>query len=574
MSDLLSKRGPQANRRQVIKLGVAATAATSAYGLLKPKPSAAQDGNNVGRSPHTTPFVEPLPLPMVKVAVPTLSPLPQKAAASDEAGRLPHQRWEEFLPQRLYEVHVREAMHSFHPELPSQPIWGYDGTYPGPTFVNRIGTPVLIRFYNDLPLDHVGFGTPEISVHQHGGHTAAESDGYAGDYFSVNKFGPTLTKGGKYYDYHYPLIFAGFDESPATFGDPRDLKGTQWYHDHRLDFTAANVYKGLAGFYLVFNELDSGDENDRNPQALRLPSGVGRYDIPLVFSSNQFDSGGYLYFDQFSPEGVLGDKYLVNGKIQPYFKVERRKYRFRMLNGATTRFFDFFLTFQGVDQEFKYIANDGDLLPAPLTMKDVRLGMAERGDIVVDFSKYPIGSQLFLVDRIEQDDPRGPTDKLVFPGTQVLRFDVEREPPISDASDVPVKLLDPTPINLAQVARTRLFEFDRTNGQWAVNNRFYDALRTDANPKQGTPEIWILKNGGGGWSHPIHIHLEDFIILSRNGNPPPPHEQGRKDVVVLHPDEEVRVYVLFKDFLGKYVMHCHNTVHEDHAMMIRWDVIS
>jgi FtsP/CotA-like multicopper oxidase with cupredoxin domain len=572
MSDLSSKRKPKADRRQVLKLGIAATAATSAYGLLKPQPSVAKDGNDPGPSPRTTPFVEALPIPPIKEAVPALSPPPQETAGPDEAGRLPHQRWNEFLPQRLYEVHVKEALHSFHPELPTQPIWGYDGIYPGPTFVNRIGIPALVRFYNELPLDHVGFGTPEISVHQHGGHTPSESDGYAGDYFSAIKFGPTLTRPGKYYDYHYPLIHSGFDESPATFGDSRDMKGTQWYHDHRMDFTAANVYKGLGGFYLVFNELDSGDENDPNPKALHLPSGVGRYDIPLDFSARRFDSRGLLFFDQFSPEGIVGDKYLVNGKIQPFFKVERRKYRFRMLNGDITRFFDFFLSYQGRDQEFQYIANDGNLLPAPLTMKDVRLGMAERGDIVVDFSKYPSGSQLFLVDRIEQDDPRGPTDKLVFPGTPVLRFDVEGDPPVPDASRVPARLLDLAPINLAQVARTRRFEFDRTNGQWAVNNRFFDALRTDANPTQGTPEIWILKNGGGGWWHPIHIHLEDFRILSRNGALPPPHERGRKDVVVLGPGEEVRVYVLFKDFLGKYVMHCHNTVHEDHAMMIRWDV--
>jgi len=94
-----------------------------------------------------------------------------------------------------------------------------------------------------------------------------------------------------------------------------------------------------------------------------------------------------------------------------------------------------------------------------------------------------------------------------------------------------------------------------------------------AAPKQGTAEIWVLENGGGGWSHPIHIHLEEFQILSRNGQPPSPVEVARKDVVELGPGDEVRVFMRFRDFLGKYPAHCHNTVHEDHAMMFRWDVV-
>ncbi|HXD39899.1 MAG TPA: multicopper oxidase domain-containing protein [Ramlibacter sp.] len=573
MSSFLPDGSAGPSRRFVFKLGAASGVAAAAYGLLSPKSGNAKDGDQVGRSPFTTPFAVPLPLPAVKQPVAALDPPPQKEAGPGEAGRLPHQRWEEFLPKTLYEVHAREALHSFHPELPTQLIWGFDGLLPGPTFVNRIGNPVLVRMYNDLPANHIGFGSPEISTHLHGGHIAAESDGYAGDFYSPTKFGPTLTRAGAYYDYHYPNILAGYDDSPATFGDPREMKGTLWYHDHRMDFTAANVYKGLAGFHLLFDAIDSGNENDPNPAALRLPSGVGQFDIPLMLQDKKFDSSGMLFFDQFDPEGFVGEKMLVNGKIQPFFKVARRKYRFRMCNGSATRFFQVYLTFQGRDQEFAYIANDGDLLEAPLTAQHVRLGMAERGDIVVDFSRYPIGAQLFLVDRIVQDDPRGPDDKLQNPGTPMLRIDVDREPPAPDNSQVPAKLRALAPVDLVSVVRTRRFELERGNGQWQINGRFFDPERIDADPGRGRPEIWVLKNGGGGWWHPLHIHLEDQRILSRDGRPPPPHERGRKDVTVVGPDEEVRVFIVFRDFTGKYVAHCHNTVHEDHAMMIRWDVV-
>jgi FtsP/CotA-like multicopper oxidase with cupredoxin domain len=80
--------------------------------------------------------------------------------------------------------------------------------------------------------------------------------------------------------------------------------------------------------------------------------------------------------------------------------------------------------------------------------------------------------------------------------------------------------------------------------------------------------------GKGNWSHPVHIHFEEGRILSRNGRAPPLHERGRKDVYVISPGEELRLVLKFRDYTGKYMMHCHNLVHEDHAMMIRWDIVT
>ncbi|MDB5746969.1 MAG: hypothetical protein JWP72_1817 [Massilia sp.] len=525
------------------------------------------------RGPATPPFMVELPIPRVKEEESSLSPEPTREAGKDEAGRPPHQVWERYPPRKFYELRVREEDHSFHPNLPGQRIWGYDGVTPGPTLVVRYGEPVLVRIENDLPDDHRGFGSPEISTHLHNGHTPSESDGFPGDYYSRDKYGPTLTRAGRYKDHHYPNKLSNTSDFPDSDGDPAAALGTLWYHDHRMEFTSANVYRGLAGFYLIFDGVDTGDERDTTRGALRLPSGVGKYDIPLVFQDRSFDSGGYLYFNQFDPEGIVGEKFLVNGKIQPYFSVARRKYRFRCLNGSAVRFYQFYLVHDGKEQKFLHIANDGNLLPAPLEVDKLRLANAERGDIIVDFSKFPLGSKVYFVNRLQHLDGRGPTGLLLSPGTQILRFDVDREPDEPDLSQVPAVLRPLAPPVIPKNVRVRRWEFDRENDQWTINGRLFDINRPATIIKRGVDEIWELQ-GKGSWHHPIHIHFEEARILTRNGLPPPPHERGRKDVFELKPGEVVRILICFDDFVGKYIMHCHNTVHEDHHMMVRFDVVA
>ncbi|MGX4641886.1 multicopper oxidase family protein [Massilia sp. SYSU DXS3249] len=526
----------------------------------------------VGRAPYTTPFIVPLPMPKIAEPVSGLSPEPEKYPVEGEAGRLPHQAWDRFPPQKFYHVKVEEKDHEFHPELPKQKIWGYGGITPGLTFVVKYGEPILVRFENELPLDHVGYGTPEISTHLHNGHTPSESDGFPGDYYSERKCGSTLSRPGKFKDHHYPNICSNVDAFPDTGGNHALALGTLWYHDHRMEFTAPNVYRGLAGFYLIFDELDSDDEYDEHEGALGLPSGVGKYDIPLVFQDRRFDSGGYLYFDQFDPEGIVGDKFLVNGKVQPFFSVERRKYRFRMLNGSSLRFYEFYLVYQGIDQKFHQIGNDGNLLPAPVLTSKLRLGVAERGDLIVDFAQYPLGARLYIVNKLEHLDGRGPTGRILNPGTQIMRIDVDREPATPDHSRLPATLRPLPKIDTSKVRTVRRWDFGRLNNMWTVNDLLFDETKPAALIKRGVEEIWELR-GKGSWSHPVHIHFEEMRIISRNGLPPPPHEAGRKDVFVLSPGETVRILVCFRDFVGKYVMHCHNTIHEDHHMMVRFDVV-
>lgn len=563
---------PQISRRQSLKLG-AASAAVAGFSLTDASQAQTTPTTDVPAGPTTLPWLIPLPLPQPKATVPMLYPSPDRLPVEGECGRDPHQTWNGTIPAKLYEIRVREAQHSFHPQLPPNLIRGYDGTFPGPCIVARYNEPCLVRFRNEIDPYAVGYGSPEISVHLHNLHCASESDGFAGDYWGPQRHGPTLSRAGHFKDHLFMNRYAGFTQDPAGMGDWRESNGTMWFHDHRMDYTEQNVYRGMAGLYLMFDAIDSGNEKDPNPLALRLPSGVGQYDVPLVFADFLFDASGYTYFNPMAEnKGHLGNKITVNGKIQPYMKVRRRKYRFRLLDASVARFYEFYLMNGSTAQTFTYIANDGNLLEAPLTMGAVRLGPAERADIVIDFSKYPRGTRLFLVNRLKMKDGRGP-EGLVRNGDQVLRFDVDLDPLESDQSQVPTRLREQPSIDLNAVVKRRHFRFDKNNATWSVNGKLYDVEKSMADVELNSAEIWKLE-GNGSWFHPVHIHMEEFRILSRNGKPPPVHERGRKDVVVLSPNEVVEVFMRFRDFTGKYVTHCHNLSHEDHAMMFRWDVVA
>jgi FtsP/CotA-like multicopper oxidase with cupredoxin domain len=353
---------------------------------------------------------------------------------------------------------------------------------------------------------------------------------------------------------------------PGFSGNKGEAMGTLWYHDHRQDFTAQNVYAGLAGGYLLFDGLDCNDETNGN--GFRLPS--NDYDVTLAFGDKVFDAHGQLVYDFFNLDGVLGDKYTINGKIQPYFEVKRRKYRFRLLDGGPSRFYAFALS-DGTP--LIQISNDGNLMAAPVKRPFVTCGVAERHDVIIDFSNYADGTKLYLLNRAEQVNGRGPTGNLLTPGDRLLEFRVKGLTKEIDPSVVPETLRVPPPIDLTGSVTHRRFEFDRSGGGWTVNGRVFADGRVDAAVKRNSKEVWTLKNGGGGWSHPIHIHMEEFRILARNGRKPADFEAGRKDVAVLGPGDECDVLFNFRDFLGKYVMHCHNVVHEDHAMMIRFDLV-
>jgi FtsP/CotA-like multicopper oxidase with cupredoxin domain len=143
-----------------------------------------------------------------------------------------------------------------------------------------------------------------------------------------------------------------------------------------------------------------------------------------------------------------------------------------------------------------------------------------------------------------------------------------------------------TLLALAAKAPTRIWEFDRSNGAWQVNGRLYDPSVINEAIVQESEEVWVIRNGGGGWAHPVHPHFEEHRVLSVDGVTVKPNIQvnatinyARRDVVPLDAGSEVRTFRRFRDMAGtptvpsRYVMHCHNVVHEDHAMMVNWDIV-
>ena len=568
---------------------------------------------NQTASPNTTPFLDALPIMKnpATVDVNTLNPKPTICPNTNinPATGLPfevrsacHQAPQlnigmfPFPPPKVYKFTQEQftVRQTSDTRLPAQTIWGFNDQVngimsPGPTYAAHYGTPQMTRNINLLPpvtqKNNTGFGFPSVTTHLHNGHTPSESDGNPCDFYPANVF----------CDQYYPEVLAGFNSTNPPLGDINEALSTLWYHDHRVDFTAQNTYKGLLGFHLLFNQSDTGDEST----GFHLPS-YPQFDIPLAFADKIYDpTTGQLVFDLFNLDGILGDKFLVNGVIQPFLQVQPRRYRFRLLDTGPSRFYEFFLTQlnnTNATNPFWVIANDGNLLPNPVQVNSVRIGVAERVDIIIDFSKFA-GQTIYLENRLNQINGMGPVPPSGFTsgqfectgpdshiqsdilpagkGNLLLQFQVSSTR-VKDGSVNPAT--NPTfyslPDTTATPRITRTFKFDRLNGQWSINGQFMTCDHFRFLVQQNSVENWILFNATGDWTHPVHIHLEEHQILSRNRVAPSLVERSRKDVTQLHPNERVLLFFRFRDWLGKYPIHCHNVVHEDHAMMGLWDVVA
>jgi len=610
------------NRRNLFTLGLWG----SAGALLSWPVLRAASGSASTLRPVLTPFLDRLPLP------------PEPRAIDWSPNQLP---FNDLDPEALrfvdptqvkgkatfYRIVSEVRKVKLHAQLPATEIWGYaDGNLPagqtwtfalGPTFKRSlsnhnqfIGT--IVRHENHLPSvqEHRGFGEPRTSVHLHGGHQAARFDGFPTDITLADGTAFRVTfERGEHFDYAYPLVDPGF--FTVTHGTHTERASTMWYHDHIIDFTAQNVYRGLVGFFLVHDipipdpadpnaaalvqhMRDTGDETNAAgaPFALQLPS--GDFDIPLVLQEKTFGLNGELIYDVFNTDGFLGEQFLVNGMVQPFLPVKRRKYRLRFLNGSNARTYQLFLADKaGRSFPVTQIATEGGLLSRPVIRPSFLLGMAERIEVVIDFSQFPFPafSELYIENRLQQDDGRGPKGKFERPelaarGTQLLKFMLEEVVP--DPSRVPAELRPFEAISALELstAPIRNFVFERTNGQWAINGEFAgDLSRAMAQPVLDQGEIWRLINKSGGWWHPIHVHHDFMRVLKRNGRLPfdgtgPDFGQSlerdglaKKDTIVLGPNSEVEVFSRFRNYKGPFVFHCHNLEHEDHAMMARFDVV-
>jgi FtsP/CotA-like multicopper oxidase with cupredoxin domain len=560
---------------------------------------------NQTASPPTRAFVQSLPIMPLAQRVSSLTPTPTEnpnvgagevRAAPFQAPLIDASRFP-VVPATLYNINQRQFTTIQHPDLPMQTVWGFDdgtGTRsPGPTYQAFYGRPQLTRNINSLPSitekNNTGFGMASVSTHLHNAHNPSESDGNPCDFYT----------NGRFCDQYYPNVLAGFNSDHQPNGDINESLSTLWYHDHRVDFTSQNTYKGLFGFYCLFNQFDTGSDDS----GFRLPD-FPAHDIPLAFADKVYDpESGQLVFDLFNLDGILGDKFLVNGVIQPFLNVEPRRYRFRLLDTGPSRFYEYFLTdLNNLNAQNPYwlIGTDGNLLPHPIQVQSVRIGPAERVDVIIDFRQFA-GKTIYLENRLNQISGQGPAavdsqvaaqnsattecslvlnsnQPAILPagaGNLLVQFRVSGKAVTDDSVD---PASNPTfyqlPDTTAEARIVRTFKFDRLNGQWSVNGQFMDCNQFRFAVRQNSAEQWLLTNLTGDWTHPIHIHLEEHQILSRNrAKPTVPADLGRKDVTQVHPNERVQLFFRFRDWLGKYPIHCHNVVHEDHAMMALWHVV-
>jgi len=583
------------DRRTVLKTGTllgAAAVLTSKKSLAQSVPGTSSPltppqlcGVTPPVSPATRPFLDDLPIPPPAIPV-ILNPAPTKAANTShgEAARASHQRWDEFRPFLNYRMSAAPSLHTHHADLLPSYMWTFNGRYPAPTPLNFYGVPSLVRFVNRLPepAQNTTFGVNEITVHLHNGHTASESDGFAADFFAT----------GLFKDNHYANVYAGVDDF-GGIGDPREAMHTFWFHDHRAAFTANNNYLGLNGMYIVYDSKDPGHELP-TPGSLRLPGYYGITDIPLILTDKRFcaaANGRNEVFQVVGRGAPGGDKWVVNGKIQPKFKVRRRKYRFRILNTGPAKPWNLSLIRpNGTQAPITVVAVDANFVASPFVLTDrpLTVEVAMRYDVIIDFAAFPAGTSVYLKEATAQNvgvvvaDPA-----LGLPiGNVLMRFDVvNREllfPP--DTPALPAVLTQmPDPI---VPDATFQWNFTLVDGRFLINGLEFDHNRVDHVVLKGSAEEWTLANdvAAGNWSHPVHIHFEEGRILSRrvrvSQNPDVfqdlallPEEQGRRDVYPLLPQHRVVMRMRFRDFVGRYLMHCHNMNHEDAFMMVRWDIV-
>ncbi len=621
-----------------------------------------------------SPFTDPLPIPRALAPVPkavvdTWAKPPGPGVGAQDSWGGTHQIWPATLPL-VYQIKLQVAQHwvtssqvlpigkdgrpavsydankKTYPAgtkrlLPGSTTYSFNGTFPGPMINAEYGRPAIVRFENHLDKNpgnfaRQDFGTPDHSflTHLHNGHTAPESDGnpnYTMTRFNAPGYAPGLWVDNLYLNY------------PAG-GDDREKQSFLWFHDHRMDFTSSNVYKGMVGLYPIYdpkNGTDIGDER----VGLRLP-GVRRnnadgsfdvdYDIPLAVYDTRLDDGitvhqdahsddgqthpewwGQSFFRHFPAKGFVGDVFTVNGKASPVLTVKRRKYRLRFLDASISRVYDFKLMssaggpktavslgYSGDELQGQYrlpdgrqsmrftqIANDGGLLPSPLVRDSFELWPAKRREFVVDFTKYMDGSPtrkgdvVYLTNTMKMTNglkPDSPDRRYLVP---VLKIVIGDDAP--DNSLMPVgPLREAPPLPAAAelqdlITNRRVFELQRKGlggeNHWAINGMEFDPAHVLAKPLMGSTEAWELKNGSGGWIHPMHLHQEEHRVVTRNGQPAPdarnPDDTGKEDVVALDPGESVVVVRKFRTFRGSYVAHCHNLAHEDHHMMFGWEIV-
>ena len=503
-------------------------------------------------------------------------------------------------------IEMKQFQQKVHRDLAPTTVWGYNGTWPGPTIEAQSGEPLSINWTSALPtthllpIDHSIHGAeaslPAVRnvAHLHGACAMPDDDGYPEAWFTAQgEHGP-----------HGPK----FNPIPSSYPNCQPST-TLWYHDHCLGITRLNVYAGLSGFYLIRDEVE---------KSFNLPQ--GDYEIPLMLQDRLFHHDGSLYYPKVvnGPkehpiwiQEFYGDMNCVNGKVMPFLEVEPRKYRFRIVNASNSRFYHLRLfnsdaNGKTIDDSFdvpafQQIGTDGGFLPAPLELRYLLIAPAERFDIVIDFTGSE-GKSFSL----NNDAPAPYNMGGQYVPADVMLFKVSKPISGKDTSSVPEALVPFEPLTPTYSTRERLLlvsEKERPSDGYVItgllgNARWHEPITED--PKAGSTEIWSFINTTAD-VHPLHVHLVQFQVLNRQtfdvptyqqtgkliftGRPTAPESNERpahKDTIKSYPGMVTRIITRFDLPHGAkvspgdellYVWHCHILEHEDNEMMRPYKVI-
>ncbi|WP_432665642.1 multicopper oxidase [Wukongibacter baidiensis] len=547
-----------------------------------------------------------------------------------------------------YTVSMTQFMQQILPPMfPMTTVWGFEGNVedpylgeiscfrstPSPTFEAVRDIPVNVQWINNITKPNLFAVDPTLHwanpnnmptptqpflpfppgyplaqspvplvVHLHGAEVRSDSDGHPDSWFTAGeeKKGPAFSK------------------SRFTYQNTQEPT-TLWFHDHALGTTRLGVYAGLSGFYLL--------RDPNNKISPLLPSGP--YEVPIVIQDRSFNEDGSLLFPSngvvpdvhpYWRPAFIGNTIMVNGRVWPNLDVERRQYRFRVLNGSNTRTYNLKLS---NGQSFTQIGSDGGFLPYPVALTELLIASGERADILIDFSELEPETTIIMTNDAPAPFPNG---RIPDPDTvgQIMQFTV-LDTPVIPPNKLPAKL-NKIPVFTPDVPKEVLtlnvvFEVPTMPTELLLNGQEWGAPITEL-PIVGSTVEWEIANLTGG-AHPIHIHLIQFQVLNRqkfdsrkyreewtrlNGEPPlehptitlpvepflegnpidpPPNERGWKDTVLMLPGEVTRLKLRwapqdanqnivkpgenlfpFDPIFGPgYVWHCHIIDHEDNEMM-------
>ncbi len=445
-----------------------------------------------------------------------------------------------FIPDTLsgtvFNLTVHKDSVQFKPGTITQTLGINNSKYLGPTLIMHKGDSVSLTVNNQLG--------DTTTMHWHGFHVAPKNDG-----------GP------------HSMIMNGMSWNPRFV--VRNDAATYWYHPHMMMKTAEQAIKGDVGLIIV---------RDNAEAALNLPRNYGVDDFPIIVQSVELDTT-----NQFMPKGMVDSVVLVNGTDTPYVNMPAQIVRLRLLNASGERTFNFGFT---ANKAFKIIGNDDGLLQAPVTVTSIRVSPGERYEVLLDLtgmngqaiylmsyaSQLPMGVQGGPTMPMPPSSPpmNSPLNGIDF---NILQINVVAQTS-SPVTSVPTTLIPDTPLteSMANTIRTINMTADSMmvmDGPFYFNHNLFDMGRIDYRIPLNNIEIWTLLDSTMV-AHPFHIHDVYFYILDRNGNPPAPEERGRKDVLLIEPNETVRFITQFKDFADTttpYMYHCHILMHEDDGMM-------